>query len=1423
MKNRKKLTFRLLATGLAVVATGVVLWAALSLPGWLSHRLTEFAARESRQKYRLEVGRVQLHPFTNSVTFSAVRLAPRALPADSGHHSGDMLVSFVSPEIRVKGFSLFSWLFHRKLMVDNLKIARPELSFAGYNPFQQDSVAPVQFILRQMSPAFRQKLAEISIDEIHFTDASYQFYTLLGDTSHLSKARSISLAVKKFHTRLADWKKGEPLFSTDDVLLQMAGFETLMSDSVHLSQIDSLLFSLKKGEVKAFHFRLFPQFKPPQKSWYEVDVPELYLQSPNRSAFRKTDTLVISFLRFDHPKIRFTPRQSPEKPDWEDLQNFNLYDLVKNSFTQIRIDTFQLEHASLDIFQRPDTSHYQQRFNDIRVRLHNFRLDSLSNRNPEKVLHADGFEMAVAGYHLHLNDQVHDFRADSLFASTFRQSVGVKNIRIVPLSGAIRPVLADIRCRAALISGIDFREVYHNRKLPALRVEIDQPEVNLSISETPKNLKRKQEETLLFDLVSAYLRGVYAQTVDIGGGKLYLKTLRDHHETGFFKTGFHFSLADFSLDSTSLNHTDRFFYATRFDLFFSDYQMRLADDLHQLYVKKMAISSSRQQVRLDSLAVEPVTAAPDDSLLRSLGKSELYALQIPAVILWNTNLHEAYFNKKLEIKKIEVSNPVIHFENFTALKKNADTTRISDIYDLVLNYMEEIRVGELEVADGNITWTNHSRKGKTITLDNRFSARLSNFQLNETALAEKRLLFSERFNLIIRDHLFRLSDKVHLLKAGEVELSTDDASIRVRNALLYPDRSSPEYPRLRSSLRVEIPLLELAGVDFQQALEEQKIDVGRLNLQAPKVEIFSNRKSTKVLDLKKFALPLPDFIRTLKIGQLSLSDGKVITYQSDGAEYLRNGSFNLSCDVRKLDYGSQRDDFPTVAGSTIELTNLLLNLQNGQHQLSVRALKYDKKSRSVVGREVQVQPMPSAPSGTRYHIAVPRIELPGFAAGPALDNNNYLFDRILLQNPQVKLEFPKDKKGQTTPKLRSINLYPYLDPYLNSIRVGELTLSDAGLQITGRRKPLEQKNIQLTFRDICIAADQPPQNLLHSREFWIKTYALSHLSADNHYRFTADTLSFFSRDNALRLKNLKVTPLPALLGYSEKTGLQTDVAKGNLQQLVLENFDEERWLSDGTVAARRLLLDNLQLEILRDKRYRFDPGQQPALPQQLLKESQTPFVFDSVVATPALIRYSELSEQSSQPGYLDFLDLTIRAGKISNLPAWLSTNPTFTIAASARLMGEAPLQAEFRFFPGRSDFFHQITGSIAPTNLTIFNPILENTALVSLENGALNRFDFDLEFTGEEASGELFFGYENLKVNILTQKSDGLKKAPVASFLANSMLLNSKNPRGKNFEAQPISHPRDPRRSILNYWWKALFSGAKQVLGIKEEKTKKQP
>ena len=71
---------------------------------------------------------------------------------------------------------------------------------------------------------------------------------------------------------------------------------------------------------------------------------------------------------------------------------------------------------------------------------------------------------------------------------------------------------------------------------------------------------------------------------------------------------------------------------------------------------------------------------------------------------------------------------------------------------------------------------------------------------------------------------------------------------------------------------------------------------------------------------------------------------------------------------------------------------------------------------------------------------------------------------------------------------------------------------------------------------------------------------------------------------------------------------------------------------------------------------------------------------------------------------------------------------------------------------------------------------------------------------------------------MISYENGEIKKEGFASLMANSLLVNSKNPRGKSLTPESISYKRDPHRSILNYWWKAIFSGAKKAMGIKEKK-----
>ena len=121
---------------------------------------------------------------------------------------------------------------------------------------------------------------------------------------------------------------------------------------------------------------------------------------------------------------------------------------------------------------------------------------------------------------------------------------------------------------------------------------------------------------------------------------------------------------------------------------------------------------------------------------------------------------------------------------------------------MIFNYVNDFNIESINIPNGEFTWVNHTKKGKTISFDNGFSAILYNFRLNENELSKKRLLFSDNFDISVMDQNFLLSDSVHVLHAGEIILSTSNKSVSIKDASLYPDIESNNYDQLTTTYQV---------------------------------------------------------------------------------------------------------------------------------------------------------------------------------------------------------------------------------------------------------------------------------------------------------------------------------------------------------------------------------------------------------------------------------------------------------------------------------------------------------------------------------------------------------------------------------------------------------------------------------------------
>lgn len=1417
MAGRKKRIVNITGWGILLLAGGILVFlflASRKIPERIRENLREFVSDQSKGTYTLEIEAIKSRFFPFGVTLTGIDLQSVRFPQETPEEVEKTVYAFTAEKILFQDINLKSLITQSIFSSRQIKIVKPAFKLGGNELLRKKSLSQTENIITEARPLFKNLLRGIAIQNIIFEDARFTFFN---DTTQISEADHVALEIRGFRTDSAMIFRKRDFFETDDILVKINNYRIHMGDSLHVTTIDTLEYSLKKNDIRARGFHLLPLEMDKNKNLYDVYVPEVYVKSKSITRFSLKDSLKISALEFIQPRIRFFHKINPDRLDLEELSDFDLYTLVQNQFTKMEIDSFFLFGAEMDIFLQPEYEEYQQHFQSIDVTLHGFSLDSASARNPDKLLHSDDIAMKVSGYHLRLEDDQHEFRADSLFVSTFTNQLGARKISISPVDSPTHKTRTEVNitCESLHIGEVDLLSLYHTRTLPTSKIGISSPEVHLQYHMGRGKNIRQKETDLLFELVSDYLRGVYANLVFIENGKLNIQNRENQELEGFFETGFSISLTNFSLDSASIERTDKFFYASHFDLQFSDYQMQLVDNLHKLKVDKIFVSSMDRHININNLKLQPVYENATEQTIKQFNRSELYNISVPAISLHGIDLHKAFFRNELSIEDFTISNPDIYFENFGTLRTKQSKIDFSEFYELIINYTDDIAVEHFTIPDGKLTWVNHSRKGKTISFDNAFKASLVNFRLNEQELNKERLFFSDDFDITILDQQFELSDSVHILKTGEIRLSSLNSTVGIKNALLFPLITSKKYSGLPTTFQVAVPELKIEGLDFQNAWYSGKPVVRKLDVISPKFQIYSQKGKTKSLDLNKYRFPLPSVVKTLQIEDLQIKDAKVITYQNQGTKQHAKANFNFSMNMPMVLLKNDLHNHLSLSNS-----NLILNLNDFRapmgpnHNFSFTRLDFNKEEQTIRIDTLKVDPFLPGPGKNMFRILAPEISLSSFELNEALNQNKFIFDEINIKNPSVTIDINERITQDTLEFLKTLDLYPYVEPLLDQIRVNSLNLENAGLNVNWLTRELFRNKINLVFKDILIADNQPPSNLLNSKEFEIWTTGLTTESKNGLYAFTADTLRYNSARHRVLFSNLGILPLLEKERYPKIKGFQTDVLEARIDYAEISGIDERKWLQENILSAPVFKTGPAEVSVFRNMRYPRDPNQKPPWPQDLIKDIKQPFVFDSVILMPSKIRYSERLSISDQPGFVIFNDLTFRAGPVSNMESFLKRNNSLVINARARLYDHSEISVRFSFDMTSPEYAHTVTGSLRPMPLTPINNMLEEAEPLSIEKGQLDRFDFELSLNDKRSAGELFMSYDDLNIAVMEYSNREMKKSGFASFWANTMVLKSQTSQKETPEPVRISYPRDENRSVINYWWKSIYSGVKKVLGI---------
>ncbi|WP_321286199.1 hypothetical protein [uncultured Sunxiuqinia sp.] len=1411
-KERKQIMKRLIKWTLLALFALIIAFSILSFffaETLIKDELEKQFTKKTNGSYSLSFEDLSVDIFSQSLSISHIGIH------DNNSSNAEYLLK--ADLLKINQVGLYKLLAKRKLHIRKLKIESPSWELKTDTLQQEKSDDPFAFI-QKISPLFNTYLRTISIEEIELSNAGFLTGQLPINSANRLSNLNFNIEISNFYTDSVCINREKDFFKADDVYFGIDNYQKSLPDSIHKLSVQKIQYSLKNKDIVGTEIQLTPVNSSQVKGTrYHVEIPEIKIKSNQLREIFQNDSLQIDSLFLMDAQIQVFPLEGAPEINLKKIKEFDLYQLVKGEIRQLKINHLSMNAEKLKIERKKENKTGIQEFYDLEVQLDSLLLSEDSYTDPNRILYSTNLYLEIDNYYLLMNDEIHRFDATSIIVCSKNSFLSADHLQLKPNQNpSTEMTTVDLECDSIRLIDIDLKKLFHKREMPLQSILAYRPTLIINNG----NIKRKTQKdtnSLLYFFIRNYIKGVYANLVEFDQGKFTINAADNPHQSGVISSDFSFRLTDFSLDSTSANRTDKLFFATNIDLNFSNYEMKLVDQIHRLKIEQINVSTYQNRATIRNLELSPDKPEMNARLLKKLNRSQIYDIRVPYMSLNNTNIHQAFFNKKLRINRFSIIEPNIYLEVFSRPEKQNENKYSSrEFYDLLSNYIENISIKKITTTNGNIQLITHSKKGKTISFNNKFSLELDNFALSEVEIEKHKLLFADDFELKIEDHLFQLSDDVHYLQAKEIGISSKQSEIFIRNAILYPDITSKTKGNLPVHFHISIPEIKLRGVDLEEAYFKQRLAVDQFVIQKPLIDLYRTRGAKNQINFEKVAVPLPKEMHTLIIKKFDINDGQINVIETDQLSEKKILTASISMQGTNNSLISQGTNKPANFNSdniSTTLNQITFKPQKGTVNFTAGQIKFSTYSQKLEVLDLLLKNRSALKNQGFQQLLVPKLVFEQLDIEQVINNKNLHFESIVAENPVMTIN--SDKTNQDKLNLYHLKIPETISPLINRISAQNINLNQAQvIRLIGEKtKNYPKAQVELANFELDTIASN---DLLGAKSVRLNLQNYAFTGPDKYYNFHLGDINFDNQDNLLTISAIQIIPRYSKAQFQKIISFETDHYQGHIDRLTMQNIDLKSWYNRGELMASSIIASGGRLSIYRDKTIADNPNSRSILPQEMIKNIDLPFYFDSLKLEDYNIYYTEQAEKMPLSGMVKFESLNISAYPVTNLPDMLNSNSTLTIKASGLLMGKALLETTMKYNMQSTENEFSVAGKLSPFDLTILNPIVENTAGVSVRSGQLDRFEFEFEANQTHAQGQLRFAYDNLKVSILTTKDGDTREAKFASFIANNLMLKSKHPRTRILLPDEISFNRDPKKSIVNYWWKSIFSGAKNTFGIKE-------
>ncbi|MFM7222519.1 MAG: DUF748 domain-containing protein [Bacteroidota bacterium] len=1134
---------------------------------------------------------------------------------------------------------------------------------------------------------------------------------------------------------------------------------------------------------------------------FSVRFRYLSLQLQSIRAFFRDRTLLVDYLIADQPSVDIHPKAKGIDESGNHDMSFkigNIYIEMQKVISSMRVKRFGLRNGHLTLHEL-EPNKKTIRIGGIDIRLDELALNKKEDsQNPELSLE----QLKIRSGAQDIEFPEGDYRIQYAFLEfdTEANIVQINQFKLNSISNDSAKNELAVDFDHLRLRNINFSNLYLYNKFEADSVVCTNPNLNLSLRLAAK--KEQQVTGIDFERrIAALIGNIKLNYIGLTNSNITLRTIGKTIDT-FVTKGNNFYAYNINIDSANAMPID----VGRLQFAIKNYSETLNNGLYNVYFDSVVYNNK-------SLALINFRLLPTKKNKQANRQNYI----IPVFRLDDLEVHELLLNRYLKAQQLTLANPIF-INNYTRQKVSTQKARsikeilreFSDIIDLetiqIINgriqnkavnadeeiiatgIESEISVNEMldlstyETMVGSIekmkfdsaTFRSNKqiislRQGEFYGKEKKILAAQFTFNNNQNRIAAKNITIN---NYSFNDELNRFSvgnfqagaTSINYTTPKKVHVETDLQSIVANTLRVYIDEEiSMKYLDVTGNfLRLQSPELNLSINTFE--IEENTPSYFN------DLQIEQHTASTSL----KASVPRVAFVPNL---QASIDKEYPILQEL----VLNNPTIALTTSAPevKKDKGGSLE----IGKLIIERAKLNLLQRNGHKSLAVQSAALDFSAQSLaanIGNHVFTM------KNSRLH-------------APDLDLN--VNDSIQLKVDNNRFSIAIDHLDQTTdPSPRNF-----------STSISDITAQSVTLTVmpkSGQSFRIYDFNVGGQHINIDSAN---PAHVLRQLKANPTLYAnnIDLEEETDKYSLYANGIGYRNGGRIITVDSFRYIPKTDREAFMRNQKFQKDFMAFRTGKITVHNFDIERIATDSALKVDRIVIDQPELDVYKDKRLPIEADIIKPLPVDLLKKINTRIRIDSLLLQNGIIRYDEFSDKTET---VAAIRLTQLQGSIRNIDNYgLTANDSLYLLMTARLQDATNLSIRFHesYSDSLSSFLYRVRFS--QFDLPALNEILLPIANMRIRSGRLDTLELRAMGSDILAHGKMRMYYSNLKIDFINKKDweqNFFNKT--LSWLANTFLrTNNVKKTGSVFTE------RLREKSFANYWTKIVLSGAMTNTRIK--------